>query len=820
MRLSLTKYANKKTSVIAAAFVAALIISSVAFVSATQTTTQQTTACADNAGLSFVANPSTSVTPGQAINLKVRVVNSGSTWFYHGSYFQLVQTSNLASLNPTYGHISPSLRTGEEQVKDFTLTAPTAPGTYTLTFRMVHRAGADSQRDDGSMCAAAPTQDQYFGNSLSYTFTVANSQPTPPPPAPQPIEEDCQKAHAYLTGEIVNDGSATGVATATVTNNSTTCTFRVGMASYKMYVVEDFHGSDSSWLTTQTLFNDTGVNIGPGQTAGVNQLKVNVPTNCRYQVDVFEGNTLTPPWYGFSLGHHLVDFAIPNRPVCVNTPPPPPPPAPQPTPPPPPAPQPTPPPPPPAPQPTPPPPPPGQCVLEITKSVDKTTALVGNQITYTLNFKNKGTAKCTEVAVWDFLDTKLQYVGSDNSGNVSVGTYTASDHKVTWSVGTLDVSATGFVRIHAKIKSLNACSTHQIPNKGKIYSKQTNTWLYSNEVKTSVTVPCPTPPPPPAPQPPPPPAPQPPPPPPSTIVNIGIDKTVRNVTRGETNLVNVTNANPGDQVEFVIKVSVSGNTNAHNVILTDSLPANFSLNFATYDSGVSSGSTSTSFNLGTMSPGTTKTVRLLVTAASVNNFPVGISTWTNSATVTSSNAGSATDTAQVIVSRSGTVNLTLAKKAFNNTRGVDATTIVAQAGDVITYTLSVQNTGNIAAEGFIFEDDIADILQLADLTNYDGATYDSANKRLKWNAMNIPANSKVEKTFAVRVKNPVPTGTDYLMTNIFGNEVKVRIAEPQVAGGFIAPKTGAVTTWALLLSILTVLAFASFQLWRTKFRTA
>ena len=37
----------------------------------------------------------------------------------------------------------------------------------------------------------------------------------------------------------------------------------------------------------------------------------------------------------------------------------------------------------------------GICELEITKSVDKTTASVGDILTYTLNFKNIGDANCT-----------------------------------------------------------------------------------------------------------------------------------------------------------------------------------------------------------------------------------------------------------------------------------------------------------------------------------------------------------------------------------------------------------------------------------------
>lgn len=263
--------------------------------------------CVENASLTAPQVIPGTVAPGSVNPFQIQIYDSGNTRFYHGSYFQLIQKTNL-NTDPSYGHLSPAMYPGDVQTKDFKLIAPQNPGTYTITFQMIHRAGAAHLRADGSECGNTPSQDTYFGNSLSMTFTVQASQPQP---------ENCADAHLYLNGVVVDNGMSNGVATGRVTNISKTCTYPIGFASYKMYVVENPHGSDSSWLTTQTLFDSKTFTIAPGQTINVDQIRVSVP-NCRYQIDLFEGGVQTPPWYGFSQGHHLMDFEWGNKPVCTD----------------------------------------------------------------------------------------------------------------------------------------------------------------------------------------------------------------------------------------------------------------------------------------------------------------------------------------------------------------------------------------------------------------------------------------------------------------------------------------------------------------------
>lgn len=767
-----TSLSNKKTSkVIAGAFVLALAVSSVAF---SQATFGPSVTCNENAQLSLVGSLPAQMTPGQAASFQVKIVNNGETKFYHGNYFKLVQKSSLA-LNPDYGHISPAMYPNDYQVEDFTLTAPTAPGNYTLSLQMVHKAGAEYLLPNDEECNSVTTDDVFFGNNLIHAFTVA----TPTNPNPTPGPEMCSSnAPDKLVGEIINDGATTGVATARVTNNSTYCAYPIGFASYKMFVMENPHGTDPSWLTTQELFDSVTTNIGPGQTIDVNLLAIETP-DCRSQIDLFEGTVQTPPWYGFSQGHHLMDFAWVNKPVCVNTPPPPPPVNP---------------PPPPAPTPT-------INLEKVVRNVSNnqsqfvktTSAEFGDQVEFQLRVT--ATATVNNIVLSDVLPTRLVYVNNslrlegaaagNNLNNIVVGTMTNATKSVTFRATVADSA------------QFSGGQTTLVNTANLTSSAGNDTDTASVTVnKTTVT-------------PPPPPPVNPPPPPANPILSI--QKTVRNATIApNSNFVESVEARKDEQVEFKIVVTNTSATTANDVRVQDVLPSNPTLTYVAgtlkIDGVNSTGDIfGSNIGLGNLTQNQSKTLTFMAKVPAVTSH----STATNLAKAWASNAGQVTDTAQVLMIpvQSGTVNLNLSKRAYNNTRNADATTVTAKASDVITYTLKVQNTGTVDAPGFIFEDNLADILQLSELTSYTGATYDANTKNLVWPAQVIPAGGVVEKTFTVRVKNPIPTGTDYVMTNVFGNEVRVPVDR-----GFVAPATGAASTMSLVFALISVAGFAGYRM--------
>ncbi|MBX4191181.1 MAG: DUF11 domain-containing protein [Candidatus Doudnabacteria bacterium] len=288
-----------------------------------------------------------------------------------------------------------------------------------------------------------------------------------------------------------------------------------------------------------------------------------------------------------------------------------------------------------------------------------------------------------------------------------------------------------------------------------------------------------------------------------------ITKDVRNVTKN-TGFANQTTAVNGERVEFrlIVRNTVSGTT-ANNVRVNDILPTGLTYVPGTFqvDSGTSLGSLfgGNYQSLGNISGGNSRTLLFQANVDTNAN-----QTLINVANAISDNTNSASAQASVFVSTvaGGNVDLVLSKSAYNQTRNVDATTVTAQTGDVIIYTLRVRNQGNATATNYVFTDDISDVLQLARLNTFDGAGFESSRLTLTWPSVSIPAGSTVEKTFSVVVNGPVGPNADNVMTNVFGNTVNVRV--PRV-GGFTAPPTGTGTTISLALAFAVMIGAFTFR---------
>lgn len=127
------------------------------------------------------------------------------------------------------------------------------------------------------------------------------------------------------------------------------------------------------------------------------------------------------------------------------------------------------------------------------------------------------------------------------------------------------------------------------------------------------------------------------------------------------------------------------------------------------------------------------------------------------------------------------------KEAKNLTQEIDdADNTVAKAGDRIEYKLITRNTGTVAAVDFeLPAEDIADILEYADIEELNDAKFDEEKKKLTWDKATIEPGGKIEKVFIVKVKDPVPqtpvsasdaTSFDLVMANKYGSDhVKIKL---------------------------------------------
>lgn len=167
-----------------------------------------------------------------------------------------------------------------------------------------------------------------------------------------------------------------------------------------------------------------------------------------------------------------------------------------------------------------------------------------------------------------------------------------------------------------------------------------------------------------------------------------------------------------------------------------------------------------------------------------------------------------------------TVCVVLSKTAKNETQKIDnADGTVAHAGDVITYTLSAQNTGKVTVKKFSIAENISDILDYAEVIDYHGGVKDNQNV-VRWPSGDIKAGQTMSKQLTVRVKNPIPQTPvsasnpgkfDLTMTNVYGNTVNIRLPGSTVKTteqlSTSLPNTGPGTNLVIAFVVVTVAGY-------------
>jgi uncharacterized repeat protein (TIGR01451 family) len=265
---------------------------------------------------------------------------------------------------------------------------------------------------------------------------------------------------------------------------------------------------------------------------------------------------------------------------------------------------------------------------------------------------------------------------------------------------------------------------------------------------------------------------------------LSITKLVRNVNGGA--FLDSVSVNTNDTVEFEIIVRNSGNQVVNNVQMTDTWNGNLSLvsgSVRVENSNI--GDNLNSVSLGSILSGQQKRITF---QARVNAS--GNQTVQNTARASGDNASQVQDDAWVFVSgvQGGNINLVYSKRANNDTKGTDATSVIAAREDYITYTLTVNNTGNQPATNFVITDDLSQVLPYADIVDNGGGTV--SGNVISYPGITVPSGGSVSKSFRVRVKFHLANNLSYTMSNTYGNTIVVRINTPQVLGTFTAPKTG------------------------------
>ena len=223
-------------------------------------------------------------------------------------------------------------------------------------------------------------------------------------------------------------------------------------------------------------------------------------------------------------------------------------------------------------------------------------------------------------------------------------------------------------------------------------------------------------------------------------------------TIATTKTVSKTFANVGDSVTYTITMLNAGNVTATNIVLIDTIPSGTSIQLNTFTqdgSSVSSSPNPPGVTLpNSIAPGKISTVTFKVTVLTIPNPNPFVNTASDIFRYT-------VDPAQ-LNARSGSSNSNSVNTQVNNANLGNTVKYVdklySDCGGTITYTIVVQNSGNVTAQNIVFKDTIPNGTVLLPSSVYiNGAMQSGANPSTGVTIPNISPGNIATLTFSVVV---------------------------------------------------------------------
>ncbi len=412
--------------------------------------------------------------------------------------------------------------------------------------------------------------------------------------------------------------------------------------------------------------------------------------------------------------------------------------------------------------------------------VKQTTANAGDRLAYQITVTANG-GKVTNVTLTDTLPTYFNF--TSGSARLNLNNFSDSFTSSNVNIGSLNAGSTSTIYFEGTVNSSMPVGQTNMVNTASVSGDRLGTVSDSATVTVNVNGGG------------------------SGYAQLSINKLVRNTSgNGSSGFQDNTNAQANDNLSFQITVNNTGTTTLNNVYISDIMPAGLAFRPGSVRLDNSTGSDSifnNRFSLGSMSAGQQHVI----------TFDAYVGTSTSSTLINVAQAGAdnysqVQDSASVFVSQvaGSFVNITQSKRAYNNTKNIDATAVVADKGNVITYTLTIVNNGNAPATNYTISDDLSQVLNYSTMSDMEGGQLNGSV--ISWSGQTVPAYGTITKSFKVQVKNDLPAGS-YTMVNTFGNTVTVNLQSPQVLGiTYVAPKTGPTATYAFGFAALMTIAFA------------
>lgn len=353
----------------------------------------------------------------------------------------------------------------------------------------------------------------------------------------------------------------------------------------------------------------------------------------------------------------------------------------------------------------------------------------GDTLTYTIVLRNTGTGAATDVVVSDPIDASLANAATTN-GRLTAGA-------IVWDKATLPAlasvaaGATITLTFTAQIRSPLANGT-VISNQASVRAGNVTTPVLSDDPNTPaandptrITV--------------------------QSSATPVISKTVQDQNGGD--------VVPGDTLVYTITIEGRGNAPLLNVVLTDPVPTQLT-NIQPSAGGQLSGNTitwnsQTTPGLARINPG--QSVQVTFTARVQANLADGTvianqgrvqATGFGPQVTNDPNTPAANDPTSVTVR--SRPDLTTSTKTVSDVNGG-----VTLPGDVLSYTLTIRNTGNVAASNVVVTDRVD--TNLTNVTPANGGVL--ANGLITWRVPSVPVGGSVTLTFTATVRSPLTNGT-------------------------------------------------------------
>lgn len=357
-------------------------------------------------------------------------------------------------------------------------------------------------------------------------------------------------------------------------------------------------------------------------------------------------------------------------------------------------------------------------LLTATKSVDKEYATIGDTLNYTVTINNNGNANAFDLVFQDIIQSNARFV--EGSVNINGVPYASYNPNTGFELD--DISGYGSTIVTFSVKVFSLPEQYTIYNSAnciyKYYVNEVDTPII-RESKSNIV---------------------------QTIINLG--KLVVNKA------VSKAYATIDDIVTYTVSIFNEGNTVAKNVNFRDVIPNGLSfiegsvkINNISY----SGFNPYYSFSIGNIISGDTVVVTFDARVISLPN-PSLVS---NTANITFSYRVNPNGQDIAVITDSNTVNTQINLGSLSLTKSVDKA--YATIGDIITYTIVVNNNGNVRADNVIFTDNLQeDVVFNLGSVKVNGVSYQDYNPNTGFNIGNIDALSSLTIVFTVTViENPL-----------------------------------------------------------------